>query len=71
LSSSEALANLRATLPGQSFAGAWALATHPRIAQAAKDAGFGQVLETRPTLNDVVAALQGRVSLQQHSKIKP
>jgi uroporphyrinogen-III synthase len=71
LSSSEALANLRATLPGQSLASAWALATHPRIAQAAKDAGFGQVLETRPTLNDVAAALQGWVSLQQHSKIKP
>jgi uroporphyrinogen-III synthase len=71
LSSSEALANLLATLPGQSFAGACALAAHPRIAQAAKDAGFGLVLETRPTLNDVAAALQGRVSPQQHSKIKP
>ena len=66
LSSSEALANLLATLPGQSFAGAWALATHPRIAQAAKDAGFGRVLVSRPTLADVMACLNlsGRNTLK-------
>jgi uroporphyrinogen-III synthase len=70
-SSSEALANLVAHMAGQSFAGACALATHPRIAQAARDAGFGQVLETRPTVKDVAAALQRLVSPPQHFKIKP
>jgi uroporphyrinogen-III synthase len=70
-SSSEALANLLANMAGQSFAGACALATHPRIAQAAKEAGFGQVLGTRPTLADVAAALQRLVSAPQHFKIKP
>ena len=56
-SSVQALANLKDVLPGQSWAGARALATHPRIAQAARAAGFGVVFESRPTLADVVAAL--------------
>ena len=56
-SSSEALTHLVNKLPGQSLAGAQALATHPRIAQAAKAAGFGRVLESRPTLDDVIACL--------------
>jgi uroporphyrinogen-III synthase len=34
------------------------VATHPRIAQAARDAGFGAVLEARPTLDDVVASIE-------------
>lgn len=70
-SSSEALVNLVAHMAGQSFAGACALATHPRIAQAARDAGFGQVLETRPTVKDVAAALQRLLSPPQHFKIEP
>jgi len=56
-SSTEAVANLCASLPGQSWAGACALATHPRIALAARNAGFGVVCESRPTLPDVVASL--------------
>lgn len=56
-SSSEAVANLCAALPAQSWAHARALATHPRIALAAQQAGFGRVLESRPTQPDVVAAL--------------
>ena len=56
-SSAQALANLRAVLPGQSWAGARALATHPRIAQAARAAGFAVVFESRPTLADVTVAL--------------
>lgn len=56
-SSTEAVANLKAWLPGQSWAQARALATHPRIAAAVKNAGFGVVGESRPTLPDVVAAL--------------
>ncbi len=56
-SSTEAVGNLSAWLPGQSWAQARALATHPRIASAAKKAGFGVVCESRPTLADVVVAL--------------
>ena len=58
LSSTEAVANLSAWLPGQSWSGARALATHPRIAAAASAAGFGVVCESRPTLADVVASLE-------------
>ncbi len=57
-SSAQALANLRAALPGQNWLRARALATHPRIASAAKIAGFGVVCESRPTLPEVVAALK-------------
>lgn len=71
LSSSEAVANLVDAMAGQSLAGAYALATHPRIALAAKEAGFGQVLQTRPTLNDVAAALHHLVRPSQHFKLKP
>ena len=35
-----------------------ALATHPRIAQRARDCGFGVVHESRPTLEAVVACIQ-------------
>lgn len=56
-SSTEAVANLCASLPGQSWVAARALATHPRIALAAKEAGFGVVEESRPTLPDVVESL--------------
>lgn len=57
-SSTQALAHLSAWLPGQSWAQARAVATHPRIAATAKKAGFGEVCETRPTLPDVVATLR-------------
>ncbi len=57
-SSSEAVTNLTTWLAGQSWAAARALATHPRIAEAAKNAGFGEVFESRPTLADLRAALQ-------------
>jgi uroporphyrinogen-III synthase len=65
-SSSEAIAHLielqRAhgwPAPG---AASIALATHPRIAETAQAAGFGQVGRTRPALSDVVAALQTQAS---------
>lgn len=57
-SSSEAVANLSAWLPEQSWSGARALATHPRIAAAARSAGFGVVCESRPTLENVVASIE-------------
>ena len=60
LSSSEAVSNL-CTVSGLSssiglglnWTQARAIATHPRIAQAAKKAGFGVVYESRPLLSDV------------------
>lgn len=57
-SSSEAVANLKQLLPGQSWAGSKAVATHPRIAQAVRSAGFGVVQETRPPFEAVLAALE-------------
>ncbi|MFM8691441.1 MAG: uroporphyrinogen-III synthase [Limnohabitans sp.] len=46
--SSEAARNLVTLEPGQSWAGARALATHPRIARCLRDMGWGQVLELAP-----------------------
>ena len=57
-SSSEAVRNLRYGLPQQRWHAARAIATHPRIAQAARDAGFGVVCESRPPLDDIVATLE-------------
>jgi uroporphyrinogen-III synthase len=57
-SSSEAVAHLKDLLPGQGWAFARALATHPRIADAARLQGFGQVAVTRPALTDVVASIK-------------
>jgi uroporphyrinogen-III synthase len=59
-SSSEAVANLRVLLPDQRWQAAAALATHPRIADAAREAGFGAVHETRPEFGAVLASLQSR-----------
>lgn len=58
LSSSEALAHLASAAPGLALQTARALATHPRIAQAARAAGFGRVHECRPALDDVVASIE-------------
>ena len=57
LSSSEAVANLR-TVSGLNWSHARAVATHPRIALAARDAGFGVVYESRPLLVDVAASIE-------------
>ena len=57
LSSSEAVANLR-TVSGLNWSHARAVATHPRIALAARDAGFGVVYESRPLLADVAASIE-------------
>jgi uroporphyrinogen-III synthase len=57
-SSSQAIAHLRAALPAQQWHEARAVATHPRIAQAARAAGFGVVCESRPPIDDVVRALE-------------
>lgn len=57
-SSSQAVSHLRAALPNQDWSHARALATHERIAQAARKAGFGVVCESRPTVDAVIAALE-------------
>jgi uroporphyrinogen-III synthase len=54
LSSSEALANL----PAGNWSRARAIATHPRIAEAARAAGWGVVVQSRPELADIVASIE-------------
>ena len=61
-SSSEALAALRVLQPRAHWGAATALATHPRIAQAARETGFGRVIESRPSLHDVLCALESERS---------
>jgi uroporphyrinogen-III synthase len=57
-SSSEAVANLQLACPGQGWSRARAVATHPRIVQAARDAGFATVLVSRPDLMDIIASIE-------------
>ncbi|MFM8768897.1 MAG: uroporphyrinogen-III synthase [Rubrivivax sp.] len=52
-SSSEAVRHLRSLVPGATWSGSRALATHPRIAEAAREAGFAQVLIVEPSLEAV------------------
>lgn len=58
-SSSEAVACLRALAPKADWSRSRALASHPRIAQAARKLGFGQVLATAPTAQAVAQAALG------------
>ncbi|NIF85329.1 uroporphyrinogen-III synthase [Comamonas sp. Tr-654] len=57
-SSSEAVANLQQLLPQQKWHLGLALTTHERIASKALSAGFGRVLHSRPSLDDVVASIE-------------
>ena len=57
-SSSEAVANLQQLLPAQNWQSGLALTTHDRIASKALAAGFGRVLQSRPSLDDVVASIE-------------
>ncbi len=61
-SSSEAIDHLCDAPAVRAIARPWgssrALATHPRIAERARRAGFGEVLTSRPTLDAVVACIQ-------------
>lgn len=56
--SSQAVAHLAACLPGQDWSGARAVATHERIADAARAAGFGVVWQSRPRVDDVAASIE-------------
>ena len=56
-SSSEALDGLP-RWPGGDWSQARAIATHPRIASAVRAAGWGVVIESRPSLDDIVASIE-------------
>jgi uroporphyrinogen-III synthase len=59
-SSSEAVANLAhmPALAGTDWRGARAIATHPRIVDAVRAAGWGVVVASRPALQDISATLR-------------
>ena len=57
-SSSEAVGNLLSMAAGLSWDRARAVATHPRIAAAARAAGFGHVCASRPAMKDLVASIE-------------
>ena len=52
------LAGMTADAASADWSAAHALATHPRIAERARQLGFGRVRESRPTLTAVVACIQ-------------
>ena len=64
-SSSEALGHLLAQkgLQGMDWRGARAVATHPRIAEALRAAGWGVVVASRPALQDIRDTLRSIESL--------
>ncbi|MBC7608727.1 MAG: uroporphyrinogen-III synthase [Polaromonas sp.] len=59
-SSSEAVANLtrQSGLQAVNWSSARAVATHPRILEAVRSAGWGVALESRPALKDIVNTLR-------------
>lgn len=60
LSSSEAVDRLQSLAPGVDWSSSRAVATHPRIAQRARDAGFGRVDELPPGVDPLLQALRER-----------
>jgi uroporphyrinogen-III synthase len=57
-SSSEAVGHLRELCPDQSWEQARALVTHPRIATRVRELGFGEIIDSRPALADVLSHLE-------------
>jgi uroporphyrinogen-III synthase len=57
-SSSEAIANLRRQASGTDWRAACAVVTHERIADAARDAGFGRVHVSSPGLPALIASIE-------------
>lgn len=57
-SSSDAVRHLGRLVPRQRWDEARAVATHPRIAQAAQALGFGHVQASRPGLDDILASIE-------------
>jgi uroporphyrinogen-III synthase len=66
-SSSEAVAHLRALAPGADWSRSGALATHPRIAAAARAAGFSPVTLTAPFTEAVARVIAAWPSIQSSS----
>lgn len=60
-SSSEAIVNLCRAMPAVQWKAARAVATHARIAQVAREAGFGTVQIASPTLDALVASIESIV----------
>ncbi|GAB4399659.1 MAG: hypothetical protein OHK0048_13570 [Rhodoferax sp.] len=58
LSSAQSVQNLGQLLPQVDWRAAQALATHPRIAQAARSLGFGRVAHCHPDLTQVMAFIE-------------
>lgn len=61
-SSSEAVGHLRTLAPGADWAASTALASHPRIAEAARVLGFGRVDEVRPDFDAVRRAIEAHAA---------
>jgi uroporphyrinogen-III synthase len=59
-SSSQAIRNLATLCPDQTWNHARAVVTHARIAQTALALGFGDVLESRPSIPALVASIESR-----------
>jgi len=57
-SNSEAIGHLTAALPAQDWSQALAVATHPRIAQHARLAGWGRVAIAQPSLLGVASSIK-------------
>ena len=57
-SSSEAIANLVASCPDRDWSLAKSVVTHPRLGDAARKAGFGTVIESRPSLASLLASIE-------------
>lgn len=57
-SSSQAVDHLCDAPESPDWGNSIAIATHPRIAQRAADIGFGNVITVRPTLQDLLSALE-------------
>ncbi|CAN5901797.1 N/A [soil metagenome] len=57
-SSSEAIGNLRRVLPATSWSNSRAVATHARIAEAARATGFGTVVLSQPLKDALVASIE-------------
>ncbi len=58
LTSSEGVGNLRHLLPDTDWGQTTALVTHPRIAAAAQQMGFGRVVESHPAIQAVLQTLK-------------
>ena len=57
-SSAQAVRNLAQQMAGTDWSRARAVSTHERIAQAARNAGFGVVCESRASFEEIVASIE-------------